>query len=146
MAGFDNINGKLISFVADKNDNSIKSITDKTIDEIALECLKKANFDGSTDEVLAEFLRIREKLINAETEVMQNKKKIPQTVFYDYIICLEDGLKMQMLKRHLKTKYNMTFQEYKQKWGLPIDYPYVCEKYSKVRARIAGHRRKKEKK
>ena len=144
MAGFDSINGKLISFATNEDNNSAKSSTDETIDEIALECLKKANFDGSTDEVLAEFLRIREKLINAKTEVIQNKK-IPQTVFYDYIICLEDGLKMQMLKRHLKTKYNMTFQEYKQKWGLPIDYPYVCEKYSKVRAGIAGHRRKKKK-
>ena len=144
MAGFDNIQGKLISFATDENSSSTKRLSEKTIDEIALECLKKAHFDGSTDEVLAEFLRIREKLINAKTEAIQNKK-IPQTVFYDYIICLEDGLKMQMLKRHLKTKYNMTFQEYKQKWGLPIDYPYVCEKYSKVRAGIAGHRRKKKK-
>lgn len=143
MANFDNINGKLIGFVTGENDNSTKSVNDKTVNEIALECLKKANFDGSTDEVLAEFLRIREKLINAKNEAIQNKK-IPQTVFYDYIICLEDGLKMQMLKRHLKTKYNMTFQEYKQKWGLPIDYPYVCEKYSKVRSGIAGRRRKKK--
>ena len=144
MASFDSINGKLISFAADENGNSTKSVIDKTVNEIALECLKKAHFDGSTDEVLAEFLRIREKLINAKNETIQNKK-IPQTVFYDYIICLEDGLKMQMLKRHLKTKYNMTFQEYKQKWGLPIDYPYVCEKYSKVRASIAGRGRKRKK-
>ena len=145
MADFDNVNGKLISFADCESGGSTKSINDKTIDEIALECLKKAHFDGSTDDVLAEFLRIREKLINAKTEAIQNKK-IPQTVFYDYIICLEDGLKMQMLKRHMKTKYNMTFQEYKQKWGLPIDYPYVCEKYSKVRAGIAGHGRKRKKK
>ena len=144
MASFDSINGKLISFADDENGNSTKSVIDKTVNEIALECLKKAHFDGSTDEVLAEFLRIREKLINAKNETIQNKK-MPQTVFYDYIICLEDGLKMQMLKRHLKTKYNMTFQEYKQKWGLPIDYPYVCEKYSKVRASIAGRGRKRKK-
>ena len=144
MASFDSINGKLISFADDENGNSTKSVINKTVNEVALECLKKAHFDGSTDEVLAEFLRIREKLINAKNETIQNKK-MPQTVFYDYIICLEDGLKMQMLKRHLKTKYNMTFQEYKQKWGLPIDYPYVCEKYSKVRASIAGRGRKRKK-
>lgn len=144
MAGFDNNHDKLINFSSGSIDGLTKNEKEETVDRIALECLRKANFDGSTDEVLAEFLRIREKLINAKTEAIQNKK-IPQTVFYDYIICLEDGLKMQMLKRHLKTKYNMTFQEYKQKWGLPIDYPYVCEKYSKVRAGIAGHRRKKKK-
>ena len=144
MAEFDNYHSELINFQGDKNNNSTKNIKEESINAIALECLRKAKFEGSTDEVLAEFLRIREKLINAKADVI-NSQKLPQTVFFDYIICLEDGLKMQMLKRHLKTKYNMTFQEYKQKWGLPIDYPYVCEKYSKVRAGIAGHRRKKKK-
>ena len=144
MASFDSIDGKLVGFTVCDNSSSTKSEKNKTVDEIALECLRKANFEGSTDEVLKEFLRIREKLINTKKEEI-NQQKLPQTVFYDYIICLEDGLKMQMLKRHLKTKYNMSFQEYKQKWGLPIDYPYVCEKYSEVRAGIAGHRRKKKK-
>ena len=144
MASFDSVDGKLVGFTVCDNSSSTKSEKNKTVDEIALECLRKANFEGSTDEVLKEFLRIREKLINTKKEEI-NQQKLPQTVFYDYIICLEDGLKMQMLKRHLKTKYNMTFQEYKQKWGLPIDYPYVCEKYSEVRAGIAGHRRKKKK-
>ena len=144
MASFDSIDGKLVGFTVCDNSSSTKSEKNKTVDEIALECLRKANFEGSTDDVLKEFLRIREKLINTKKEEI-NQQKLPQTVFYDYIICLEDGLKMQMLKRHLKTKYNMSFQEYKQKWGLPIDYPYVCEKYSEVRAGIAGHRRKKKK-
>ena len=144
MASFDSIDGKLVGFTVCDNSSSTKSEKNKTVDEIALECLRKANFEGSTDDVLKEFLRIREKLINTKKEEI-DQQKLPQTVFYDYIICLEDGLKMQMLKRHLKTKYNMSFQEYKQKWGLPIDYPYVCEKYSEVRAGIAGHRRKKKK-
>ena len=144
MVYFDK-DGETLINVSDADVNQFtKNRKNETTDEIALECLKKAHFEGSTDEILKEFLRIREKLIKANSEV-KNQQKLPQTVFYDYIICLEDGLKMQMLKRHLRTKYNMSFQEYKQKWGLPIDYPYVCEKYSKVRAGIAGHRKKKRK-
>ena len=52
---------------------------------------------------------------------------------------------MKMLRRHLKVKYGMSFQEYKQKWGLPIDYPDVCKNYSKVRAEIARKRKNKQK-
>ena len=66
-----------------------------------------------------------------------------KTVFDDYIICLEDGKKMKMLKRHLRTHYNMSFQEYKNKWNLPIDYPYVCKNHSKTRANIATRSKKR---
>lgn len=117
------------------------------INEIALECFKKIDFKGSERETIKKFFDIRNNLLK---ELSLNKVKneeprynIKNTVFDDYIICLEDGQKMQMLKRHLKTKYNMTFQQYKQKWGLPIDYPYVCKNYSKVRAKIANKRKKK---
>lgn len=60
-----------------------------------------------------------------------------KTIFPDYLICLEDGRKLKMLKRHLRTEFNMTPQEYRQKWGLPGDYPMVAPKYSERRAIIA---------
>ena len=55
----------------------------------------------------------------------------------DYIICLEDGKKLKMLKRYLKAKYNMTETEYKQKWGLPRDYPMIAPNYAKKRSQLA---------
>ncbi|PPR63257.1 MAG: Transcriptional regulatory protein ros [Alphaproteobacteria bacterium MarineAlpha4_Bin2] len=60
-----------------------------------------------------------------------------QSVTPDYIICLEDGKKLKMLKRHLKTAYNLTPEEYRERWGLPPDYPMVSPNYAKQRSRLA---------
>ena len=62
---------------------------------------------------------------------------IKKSVTPDYIICLEDGKKLKMLKRHLKTMYNMTPEQYREKWGLPADYPMVAPNYAKRRSRLA---------
>jgi predicted transcriptional regulator len=63
-----------------------------------------------------------------------NPKK---SVFPDYIICLEDGNKFKSLKRHLKTEYGLSADEYRAKWGLPSDYPMVAASYSAARSRLA---------
>ena len=63
-----------------------------------------------------------------------NPKK---SVFPDYIICLEDGKKLKMLRRHLKTAYNMTPEEYRVRWGLPSEYPMVAPSYSEKRSSLA---------
>lgn len=55
----------------------------------------------------------------------------------DYIICLEDGKKLKMLKRYLKTNYNMTPEEYRKRWGLPSSYPMVAPNYAKRRSQLA---------
>ena len=60
-----------------------------------------------------------------------------RSVFPDYIICLEDGKKLKMLRRHLKTAYNMTPDEYRARWGLPSEYPMVAPGYSAQRAALA---------
>jgi predicted transcriptional regulator len=62
---------------------------------------------------------------------------IKKSVTPDFLICLEDGKKLKMLKRHLKTVYNMTPDEYREKWGLPPDYPMVAPNYAKRRSRLA---------
>lgn len=73
---------------------------------------------------------------------------IRKSIQPDYIVCLEDGKKLKMLKRHLKTAYNMTPEEYRQRWGLPSDYPMVAPNYANQRRNLAkkiglGTRRKK---
>jgi Predicted transcriptional regulator len=62
---------------------------------------------------------------------------VKKSVFPDYIICLEDGKKLKMLKRHLKTAYDMTPEEYRERWGLAPDYPMVAPNYAKHRSALA---------
>src|SRR6056297_2123809 len=73
-----------------------------------------------------------------EAEVEQ-KPAVPikKSVTDDYIVCLEDGKKLKMLKRHLNTAYGMTPEEYRQKWGLSPDYPMVAPNYSRTRKDLA---------
>lgn len=75
---------------------------------------------------------------------------IKKSIEDDYLICLEDGQKFKSLKRHLMTHYNMTPEEYREKWGLPADYPMVAPAYAEARSRLAkemglGQRRKRAK-
>ncbi len=62
---------------------------------------------------------------------------IRKSVMADYIVCLEDGKKLKMLKRHLKTAYNMTPEQYRDRWGLAADYPMVAPNYAKQRSKLA---------
>ncbi len=62
---------------------------------------------------------------------------IKRSVTPDYLICLEDGKQLKMLKRHLKTAYNMTPEEYRERWGLPPDYPMVAPNYAEERSKLA---------
>lgn len=62
---------------------------------------------------------------------------IEQSVRDDYLICLEDGKKFKMLKRHLRTTYDMTPEQYRRKWSLPPDYPMVAPNYAKKRSMVA---------
>jgi predicted transcriptional regulator len=62
---------------------------------------------------------------------------IKKSVTPDYIVCLEDGKKLKMLKRHLKTVYNMSPDDYRAKWGLPPEYPMVAPNYAKARSEMA---------
>ena len=74
---------------------------------------------------------------------------VKKSITPDYIVCLEDGKKFKSLKRHLRTKYSMTPDEYRTKWGLPHDYPMVAPNYAKERSNLAkrmglGHARRAE--
>jgi predicted transcriptional regulator len=62
---------------------------------------------------------------------------VKKSVMPDYIICLEDGKKFKSLKRHLRTHYNLSPEEYREKWGLPHDYPMVAPNYAAARSELA---------
>lgn len=62
---------------------------------------------------------------------------VKKSIHPDFIICLEDGKKFKSLKRHLRTLYNMSPEQYREKWGLPADYPMVAPNYAAARSRLA---------
>lgn len=64
---------------------------------------------------------------------------IAESVTDDYVVCLEDGKRLRMLKRHLSTVYKMSIEEYKERWGLGPDYPIVAPSYARRRSAIAKH-------
>lgn len=75
----------------------------------------------------------------AATEVVELKPAVPvkKSITPDYIVCLEDGKKMKMLKRHLMSSFGLTPDQYRAKWGLPSDYPMVAPNYAKARSDLA---------
>ncbi|ARQ00909.1 MucR family transcriptional regulator [Pseudorhodoplanes sinuspersici] len=62
---------------------------------------------------------------------------VKRSVFPDYLICLEDGKKFKSLKRHLRTQYKMSPEQYRERWNLPADYPMVAPNYAKTRSQLA---------
>jgi predicted transcriptional regulator len=84
----------------------------------------------------------------AEREESKPKIAVKKSVMPDHIVCLEDGKKFKSLKRHLRTHYNLSPEEYREKWGLPHDYPMVAPNYARARSDLAkkmglGTRREK---
>ena len=82
-----------------------------------------------------------------EPERPQPAVPIRRSVFPDYIVCLEDGAKMRMLKRYLRVRFDLTPEQYRERWGLPRDYPMVAPSYAERRSTLAksiGLGRKKE--
>jgi predicted transcriptional regulator len=74
---------------------------------------------------------------SATSEPQVPSVAVRKSVTPDYIICLEDGAKLKMLKRHLRTRFDMTPEEYRRKWHLPADYPMTAPSYSKARSELA---------
>ena len=73
----------------------------------------------------------------APAEKPQPAVPVRKSVFPDYIICLEDGKRLKMLKRHLATSYNLTPEQYRERWGLDSNYPMVAPNYAERRSALA---------
>ena len=72
-----------------------------------------------------------------EREELRPAINVKKSVTPEYIVCLEDGKKFKSLKRHLRTHYNLSPEEYREKWGLPHDYPMVAPNYAAARSALA---------
>lgn len=103
-----------------------------------------SNNQMAADEIPALIQKIYRTLANVNGEGSLSSSERPQpavpikrSVTPEYIICLEDGKKLKMLKRHLKTAYDMSPEEYRDRWGLPADYPMVAPSYARQRSKLA---------
>jgi predicted transcriptional regulator len=95
-----------------------------------------ADLTGVIDSVYAKLSELAADAAEQKQELVP-AVPIKKSVTDDYIVCLEDGKKLKMLKRHLKTAYDMTPEEYRQKWGLSPDYPMVAPAYARKRQELA---------
>ena len=77
------------------------------------------------------------KVTGQAPEILKPAVPKKRSVTPDFIVCLEDGKKLKMLKRHIRTSYNLSPEEYRKKWGLPDDYPMVAPKYAAQRSELA---------
>ncbi len=82
-------------------------------------------------------LRVSTGVQEAPVEALKPAVSVKKSVTPDHIVCLEDGKKFKSLKRHLRTQYNMSPEEYREKWGLPSDYPMVAPNYAAARSNLA---------
>jgi predicted transcriptional regulator len=89
------------------------------------------------NDVHTALLRVTAGIAPIVPEALKPAIPVKKSVTNDYIICLEDGKKFKSLKRHLRTQYNMSPEEYREKWGLPPDYPMVAPNYAKARSALA---------
>lgn len=96
-----------------------------------------ADLPGLIQNVHVALAQIASGSVEAEPEPREPAVPIRKSISPDFLICLEDGRKFKSLKRHLRTKYNMSPEEYRAKWGLPKDYPMVAPNYAKARSELA---------
>ncbi len=73
----------------------------------------------------------------APAEPLKPAVPVKKSITNEFIICLEDGKKFKSLKRHLRTQYNLSPEQYRERWGLPADYPMVAPNYAAARSRLA---------
>jgi predicted transcriptional regulator len=87
--------------------------------------------------VQAALVKLQSGAVEETAKVLTPAISIKKSITPDYIICLEDGKKFKSLKRHLRTKYDLSPEDYRAKWGLPADYPMVAPNYAAARSELA---------
>ena len=92
---------------------------------------------GLINQIHTALMRITAGQGEASTEPLKPAVSIKKSITPEHIVCLEDGKKFKSLKRHLRTQYNMTPEQYREKWGLPADYPMVAPNYAAARSQLA---------
>jgi predicted transcriptional regulator len=96
-----------------------------------------AEIPGLISQVHTALARVSGKSGDAPAEPLKPAVSVKKSITPEYIVCLEDGKKFKSLKRHLRTQYNMTPEQYREKWSLGADYPMVAPNYAAARSQLA---------
>jgi predicted transcriptional regulator len=89
------------------------------------------------DQVHAALVKVATGQGESGSEPLRPAVPVKRSITPDYLVCLEDGKKFKSLKRHLRSQYNMTPEQYREKWGLSADYPMVAPNYAQARSQLA---------
>ena len=92
---------------------------------------------GLINQVHSALMRVSAGQVEVPAEPLKPAISVKKSITPEYIVCLEDGKKFKSLKRHLRSQYDMTPAQYREKWGLPADYPMVAPNYAQKRSELA---------
>jgi predicted transcriptional regulator len=123
------------------NDKASSNYIELTADIVSAYVSNNAVAAGDISSIISQVHQALLRVSNGQSETSGEPAKpaiaVKKSITPDYIICLEDGKKFKSLKRHLRTQYNMTPEHYREKWGLPADYPMVAPNYAEARSQLA---------
>ncbi|GAA4106980.1 MucR family transcriptional regulator [Aminobacter aganoensis] len=124
---------------ATRNDSSgaVALASDIVVAYVSNNSVPRAELPALIADIHAAIQRLRTGATPVPDETRSPAVPIKKSVTADYIVCLEDGKKFKSLKRHLSTHYNLSPDEYRQKWSLPLDYPMVAPAYAAARSSLA---------
>ncbi len=117
--------------------NNIELAADIVSAYVSNNSVPAGELPGLISEVYSALLRVGAGSAAAPAEPPKPAIPVKRSVTNDHIICLEDGKKFKSLKRHLRTQYGLSPEDYREKWGLPADYPMVAPNYAKARSNLA---------
>ena len=122
----------------DNEANYIELATDIVAAYVSNNTLQPSELPALISEIYTALLRtVRADVPASGAESLKPAVAPKKSVTSSYIVCLEDGKKFKSLKRHLRTQYNMSPEEYRERWNLPPDYPMVAPDYAKARSQLA---------
>ena len=125
--------------MSDNNDstNFVELAADIVSAYVSNNSVATSELSALIGDVHSALVRIGGGVAEAPSEALKPAVPIKKSITPDYIICLDDGKKFKSLKRHLRTQYDMTPEEYRERWGLPPDYPMVAPNYAHARSQLA---------
>ena len=123
--------------MSDNTSAFIKLTADIVSAYVSNNSVPSADLPALIGQVHSALSRVSSGLIEPSPEPPKPAVSVKKSITNDYIVCLEDGKKFKSLKRHLRTQYNMTPEQYREKWGLAPDYPMVAPSYAAARSHLA---------
>ncbi|PWB95670.1 MucR family transcriptional regulator [Methylosinus sporium] len=117
--------------------NNIELAADIVSAYVSNNSVPAGDLPGLINEVYGALMRVGSGVVVEPAEAPKPAISVRKSVTNDFIVCLEDGKKFKSLKRHLRTQYGLSPEEYREKWGLAADYPMVAPNYAKARSTLA---------